>query len=122
MAGKQAMNGRYDLDLTELVEPISLKIGEYTCTLSPDISMPALVRISRAFQQMGGALTDEEDIDFSKLGISEGEMWALTEEILAKAVPPPDIPAHELLTTMAAVKLLTFLVQRFNTAVGAASS
>jgi len=104
-------NGRvFDLDLTALVEPIHLKIGEYECELSGDLPVTSLARMARAFAKIGEGMSG--DIGLEDLGISEEEMWKLADEVLATAAPPPPQPARELLTTQAAIKLLNFLAAR----------
>jgi hypothetical protein len=104
-------NGRvFDLDLTSLVEPIHLKIGDYECSLSGDLPITALARLSRAFEAIGEGM--KGSIAIEDLGISEDEMWALADEVLATATPAPTQSARELLTTPAAIKLLNFLATR----------
>lgn len=103
-------NGRVLLDLTGLVEPIDLVIGDYKCSLTGDMSMSAMARASRAFSRMGEAISG--DIAIADLGISEDEMWALADEVLRSATPPATQTARELLTTQAAIKLLSFLASR----------
>lgn len=102
-------NGRYRLDLSDLVEPIELKIGEYECVIRGDMSLTAMGRLSKAF----AGFDDVENIDLEQLGISEDEMWALCDEVLSMATPSAPSSAKELLTTAAAIKLLNFLAGRF---------
>lgn len=103
----------FDLDLTDLVEPIHLKIGEYECSLSGDLPVTSLARMARAFAKIGEGMSGE--IGVEDLDIPEEEMWALADEVLAKATPQPTQTARELLTTQAAIKLLNFLANRVTT-------
>ena len=106
-------NSHYDLDLSSLVEPIHLKIGEYICTLPADIPMSSLARMARAFTVLGDVNTDEP-LDLDKLRISEAEMWEIVEEVLSSAVPPPPQPIRGgLLTSAAALRLLSFLASKY---------
>ena len=110
-----AKNGRvFHLDLTDLVEPINLKIGEYECSLSGDLPVTSLARMGRAFAKIGAGMTGDE-ISLDDLGISADELWKLADEVLATATPAPPQPARELLTTQAAIKLLNFLANRVTT-------
>lgn len=109
-------NGRvFDLDLTDLVEPISVKIGDYEAVLTGDMALTSMAKMARAFSRIGEVI--EGDITLDQLGVSETEMWELVDEVLGHATPPPTVPVSELLTTQAAIKLLTFLAARANDAV-----
>ncbi len=109
----------FDLDLTDLVEPISIKIADYEATLTGDMALTSMAKMARAFARMGEAV--EGDITLDELGVSEEEMWELVDEVLSHATPPLGhsltIDSHEPFTTQAAIKLLTFLAARTNDAV-----
>ncbi len=115
-------NGRvkFDLDLTDLVEPISIKIGDYEAVLTGDMALTSMAKMARAFSRMGDVI--DGTIELEDLGVSEGEMWELVEEVLGHATPPPDGKVRDLLTTQAAIKLLTFLAARTNDAVTSEAS
>ena len=113
---KRNGTGKFDLDLSPLIEPIHLKAGDYEATLSGDMSLTGMAKMSRAFSRMGEVI--EGKIELEDLGVSETEMWELVEEILSKADPPPSEPAQELLNTQAAIKLLSFLASRTTDAFG----
>ncbi len=108
-------NGRFDLDLSELVAPISIKIADYEATLTGDMALTSMAKMARAFGRISEVV--EGDISLEDLGVSEDEMWELVGEVLGKANPPPLVPVRELLTTQAAIKLLTFLAARSTDAV-----
>ena len=116
MSKKNGTGKSFDLDLSPLIEPIHLKAGDYEATLSGDMSLTGMAKMSRAFSRMGEVI--EGKIELEDLGVSETEMWELVEEILAKADPPPSEPAQELLNTQAAIKLLSFLASRTTDAFG----
>ncbi|HLA18297.1 MAG TPA: hypothetical protein VJ253_03160 [Dehalococcoidia bacterium] len=103
-------NGRVMLDLSELVARVTLRIGDYECSISGDLSVTSLARLAKAFGKLGDMTKDS--IDLADLGVSEEEMWALADEVLAGATPPPPGPAKELLTTAATIKMLSFLAGR----------
>ena len=115
-------NGRvkFDLDLTELVEPINIKIADYEATLTGDMALTSMAKMARAFGRISEVI--DGDISLEDLGISETEMWETVDEVLSKADPPPPVAVNELLTTQAAIKLLTFLAARANDAVTVESS
>ena len=113
-------NRRPALDLTDLVEPIDLKIGDYEAELTGDMALTSMAKMARAFSRIGEVISG--DLELTDLGVSEDEMWALVEEVLGNATPPPSEPVRELLTTQAAIKLLTFLAARTTDAVEATSS
>ncbi len=99
-----------DLDLSDLIEPVNIKAGDYETTLTGDMSLTGLASMARAFSRIGEVV--EGKLELADLGVSEGEMWELVQEILDNAKPPPDVKARELLNTQAAIKLLTFLAAR----------
>ena len=109
-------NGRvFDLDLTDLVAPISLKIGDYEATMTGDMALTSMAKMARAFSRIGEVV--EGELSLEDLGVSEDDMWSLVEEVLSKADPPPTEKVRDLLTTQAAIKLLTFLAARATSAV-----
>ena len=99
-----------DLDLSALIEPVNIKAGDYETTLTGDMSLTGLASMARAFSRIGEVV--EGKLELADLGVSEGEMWELVQEILDNAKPPSSVPARELLNTQAAIKLLTFLAGR----------
>ena len=112
-------SGRAALDLTDLVEPIDLKIGDYEAELTGDMALTSMAKMARAFSRIGEVISG--DLELTDLGVSEDEMWALVEEVLSNATPPPDEPRAGL-TTQAAIRLLTFLAARTSDAVETTSS
>ncbi len=108
-------NGHYDLDLTDLVEPIRLKIGAYTGELAPDIPLSIIVRMQKVFEPFAHA-GELDHVDEEAFASAEGELMRVVEQVLKHATPPIDKPVRSFMTVPAALRLLAFLVPRLTEA------
>lgn len=110
-------NNHYDLDLSQFGRPARVRVTEaYTCTLPADMPLASLVRLQRAFGPLGNMIADTGGYDAAALQGYEDELWAVAEEVLAQATPPPPAPVRSLLSTAAMIRLMVFLTEGFTAA------
>jgi len=108
------------IDLTDLIEPITIRAGDYEATLSGDMSLTGLARVAKAMQGWSGFM--DGDTTLEQIGLSEDELWAVVDEVLQQATPPPTCPVRELLNIGAAIKLIGFLAGRLTVSLTTAAS
>ena len=105
-----------DLDLTPFIgSRLSLTMGDYSFTLPSDFPTPLLIAVNKALTLFGRA-SQGEDVPDDKVQEADAEMWRVLSEIMENAEPPPPKPVRELFTNVAAIRLLSFLLNSFGEA------
>src|SRR3989304_715665 len=105
-----------DLDLTPFVGGrLSLTMGDYTFSLPSDFPTPLLIAVNKAMTLFGRA-SQGEDVPDEKVQEADAEMWRVLSEIMENAEPAPPKPVRELFTNVAAIRLLSFLLNSFREA------
>lgn len=105
-----------DLDLTPFIgSRLSLAMGDYSFTLPSDFPTPLLIAVNKAMSLFGRA-SQGEDVPDDKVQEADAETWRVLSEIMEKAEPAPPKPVRELFTNVAAIRLLSFLLNSFGEA------
>ena len=97
-----------DLDLSAFSRRLTVKVtDDYAPSISAEMPLTLLSRASAAVSAAGKALQGEADVGPDM----EAEIYAIAEEMLRWADPPPPLPVRELLTPMAAVTFAGFFLR-----------
>jgi len=102
-----------DLDLSDINERLTVKVGKYAFTIPADIPTPTFVKMARAFTVISEAAQNKGSYSQEMIEAADVDLWVSLDVIMTGADPPPDKPVRELFNGAAALRFLGLLAAKF---------